>query len=649
MTTSIQLQQIQQTIAFQNIEGQNRSCIQSSKNQKISNENTTVDLGIGSQLTSRDLIQWLSALDQFSKGRLSNALKIFKSIQHKSSKICYNIGSIYSVVGDHLTAISCFELAVKHDNYMAITFFQIGVSHFLSGSYEKAALSFNNALRLMRGNSVINYQQLGLNYKLYSCEIMYNRALSYFYSGQVIVGIHDLGFAVKEKRYIPEHDILDEALKCISETREVQLPCEEGYKRPKKSSKRLSTVPSPKKQILALSSLTRRFKDISVLDLKPNNKRDWDSTNDKAGSFSLFSVPQVFLFSPIDTMVQSTLGEKSMEICMARLNLSLQSSRKGSYWKEFKPVKSHQIDYSTFERSPLVPTRRSSIISSDHLKANVRSDSRDAPSKNLEVSTKTLLSEKYIKSPRTASLLSDQSLTPVVTINNLSANYNNKAHRVNPDSDGSSKSQKFQNVAKLEDEFNEAKISPQFTASSNNGFTNEVPPPVKYPRVNPQKPSRLFMETSKVVSERSRKSPEEAKISVEMLAPPAQWKGFTSTDSNSSLDGTSDSALSFPMNDTQSFFQNDSAIKIKIQYGKKDNRVIMVQKDIMFQEFKGRIASKIQPPQDPNSLYLRVKDEDGDLVMLGDQEDLSMAFHELCTKTSSSKSKLLVFVEGNCK
>lgn len=644
MTTSIQLQQIQQTIAFQNVE---RSCIQSFKDQKPHNENKIVGLGMGSHLNSQDLTQWLSALDQFSKGRLSNALEIFKTIQHKSSKICYNIGSIYSIVGDHSTAISYFEMAVKHDNYMAITFFQIGVSHFLSGSYEKAALSFNNALRLMRGNSVINYQQLGLNYKLYSCEIMYNRALSYFYSGQVIVGIYDLGFAVKEKRYIPEHDILDEALAYITETKESQLHSEESHELSKKNSKRLSTLPSPKKHILSFSSLKRRSKDNSALDLKPNNKRDWDSTNDKAGSFSLFSVPQAFLFSPTHTMVQSTLGERKLESIIAEMNSSLQSPQKFPALQDSKTAKCDQTDFTNFETSPLVPRQKPSIVSPDQLKIKVKSDSRDPLTKILEASKKSL-SEKNIKATKLASPQPDQSLTSVEKTNNLSPKYNYETHKVNPDLKDSSKTTNSQNVAKLEAEFDGAKISPQITARSSTSYINEEYQPVKPLTVGPQNSSHPFVKTSKLVVEQSIQTSEEPKISVGMLAPPAQWKGFNLNDSNSSLDGTSESVSSFPMNDNHSFFQADSAIKIKIHYG-KDTRVIMVQKDIMFQEFKGRIASKIQPPQDLNSLHLRVKDEDGDLVMLGDQEDLNMAFDELCTKTTSNKSKLLVFVESKCK
>ena len=41
----------------------------------------------------------------------------------------------------------------------------------LSPRYEKAKEDFNTAMKNLRGNLLIDYKQLGLTYKLYSCEV----------------------------------------------------------------------------------------------------------------------------------------------------------------------------------------------------------------------------------------------------------------------------------------------------------------------------------------------------------------------------------------------------------------------------------------------------------------------------------------------
>ena len=58
----------------------------------------------------------------------------------------------------------------------------------------------------------INYDQLGLKFKLYSCEVLFNRGLSYIYLGDMEQGMQDLDYAVKEKQ-TDEHNVITEAIK----------------------------------------------------------------------------------------------------------------------------------------------------------------------------------------------------------------------------------------------------------------------------------------------------------------------------------------------------------------------------------------------------------------------------------------------------
>ena len=93
-----------------------------------------------------------------------------------------------------------------------MAYFQQGVSNFLVGDFEEALANFNDTLRLLRGNTYINYEQLGLNFKLFSCEVLFNRGLSSIYMGQIQTGLDDLNYAAKEK-VTSDHEVIDEAIR----------------------------------------------------------------------------------------------------------------------------------------------------------------------------------------------------------------------------------------------------------------------------------------------------------------------------------------------------------------------------------------------------------------------------------------------------
>lgn len=98
------------------------------------------------------------------------------------------------------------------DGYLAIAYFQQGVSNFLLGNFEEALANFNDALLYLRGNTLIDYDQLGLKFQLYSCEVLFNRGLCYIYLQETETGMKDLSYASKEK-VKPDHDVIDEAIR----------------------------------------------------------------------------------------------------------------------------------------------------------------------------------------------------------------------------------------------------------------------------------------------------------------------------------------------------------------------------------------------------------------------------------------------------
>lgn len=68
-----------------------------------------------------------------------------------SSKILFNLGLIHATIGSHATAVEHFEQAVALDQYLAVAYFQEGVSNFLLGRYDAARRDFDDAFVVSSG------------------------------------------------------------------------------------------------------------------------------------------------------------------------------------------------------------------------------------------------------------------------------------------------------------------------------------------------------------------------------------------------------------------------------------------------------------------------------------------------------------------
>jgi hypothetical protein len=177
----------------------------------------------------------VQALDAYDNQEFEESLRCFDQIAD-TSKILFNCGVIYATIGEHHKAVSkfmgnfflflffffysslyslqveCYQRAVGLDRYLAIAYFQQGVSNFLIGDFEEALANFNDTLLYLRGNTSIDYEQLGLRFRLFSCEVLFNRGLCYVYLRQMNPGIQDLEYAAKEK-VTPDHDVIDDAIR----------------------------------------------------------------------------------------------------------------------------------------------------------------------------------------------------------------------------------------------------------------------------------------------------------------------------------------------------------------------------------------------------------------------------------------------------
>ncbi|KAF9922910.1 hypothetical protein FBU30_006964 [Linnemannia zychae] len=158
-----------------------------------------------------ELDQWNEGVIAFDQGLYEDALEIFEPIAD-SAKIHFNIGVVLTTLGDFEGASAAFTRATNLDRFLAIAYFQNGVANVALEDYGKALSCFHDAFLYLRGNMVIDYTQLGLDFKLYSCQVLFNRALCYLELGEHDLGMTDMWRATREKQ-TKDHDMLDQALR----------------------------------------------------------------------------------------------------------------------------------------------------------------------------------------------------------------------------------------------------------------------------------------------------------------------------------------------------------------------------------------------------------------------------------------------------
>ncbi|KAL5118029.1 hypothetical protein ACEQ8H_004015 [Pleosporales sp. CAS-2024a] len=237
----------------------------------------------------QEIETWVAALASYDNNEFDEALKIFEGISD-TSKILFNCGVIHATLGEHEKAVDCYQRAVRLDQYLAVAYFQQGVSNFLMGDFEEALANFNDTLLYLRGNNNIDYEQLGLKFKLYSCEVLFNRGLCYIYLQQRDAGLQDLSFAAKEK-IVPDHDVIDEAINEAAEGYTVfSIPVGIVYRPNEAKVKNLKTKDYlGKARLVAASDRSNAFTGFTGSELKkgatvakddrPEEKLSYAATN----------------------------------------------------------------------------------------------------------------------------------------------------------------------------------------------------------------------------------------------------------------------------------------------------------------------------------------------------------------------------------
>ncbi|KAJ3111962.1 hypothetical protein HDU96_005101 [Phlyctochytrium bullatum] len=117
-------------------------------------------------------------------------------------------------------AIACLTRAIACDVYLAVAYFQRGVCFYSKNMLTEALADFTDALAFLRGNLVIDYNQLGLAYKLYACEVSFNRGLCFAAVGQIDAAMADFDDAIRTRPLAsdtqggkaPDHRRMEEAM-----------------------------------------------------------------------------------------------------------------------------------------------------------------------------------------------------------------------------------------------------------------------------------------------------------------------------------------------------------------------------------------------------------------------------------------------------
>lgn len=87
---------------------------------------------------------WAKALEFYDKSDYDASLIEFEKIADRS-QIFFNIGLIHATLGEHEIAVQKYVLANDRDQYLAVSYFQCGVSNFLMGNFEQAHRDFEEA------------------------------------------------------------------------------------------------------------------------------------------------------------------------------------------------------------------------------------------------------------------------------------------------------------------------------------------------------------------------------------------------------------------------------------------------------------------------------------------------------------------------
>ncbi|KAB5528646.1 hypothetical protein PHYPO_G00142630 [Pangasianodon hypophthalmus] len=124
-----------------------------------------------------ELIQlWDEAVRAVDNRDWDGALTKLIQISEPTSRTLFVTASVHLALGQLEDAIKALDRVIAKDERLAVGFFQRAAVHMMAGRLDEALGDCIWAQKHMRSNAVIDYKQLGLRYRLYSWQILYNAA-----------------------------------------------------------------------------------------------------------------------------------------------------------------------------------------------------------------------------------------------------------------------------------------------------------------------------------------------------------------------------------------------------------------------------------------------------------------------------------------